>query len=64
MNEVVPVCPDCNTNQYIEFGGFGLTCGEENNIWICNKCHKLLVTYADGRIEEYNAHEVKKEGED
>ena len=53
MNEVIPVCPDCNTNQYIEFGGFGLTRGEENDIWICNKCHKLLVTYADGRIEEY-----------
>ena len=51
MTEVVPVCPDCNTN--LEFGGFGLTHGEENDIWICNKCHKLLITYADGRIKEY-----------
>lgn len=58
MTEVLPVCPDCDTNQYMEFGGFGLRNRTEYDIFICNNCHKLIVTYDDGKIEEYDAHEV------
>jgi hypothetical protein len=40
------------------FVGSGLRNRTEYDIFICNNCHKLIVTYDEGRIEEYDAHEV------